>query len=62
MSDYEIYLLAEREQRRMLAQRISAWENANGVTLMPVKFDPKQPRIEQLVEDTLKLQALRKGR
>ena len=60
MSDYEIYLLAEREQRRMLAQKITDWERANGVALMPVKFDPKQPRIEQLVEDTLKLQALRR--
>jgi hypothetical protein len=58
MSGYEIHLLVERERRRVLAQKFHDWEAMNGLVLMPMEYDPRKTRFEQLIDDTLKKREL----
>jgi hypothetical protein len=60
MDDYTISLMVEREKRRFLAQKMIAWENENGIQFMPIKPDVKKTRIEQLVDEALFMDALKK--
>ena len=48
---YEIDLIIKREQRKLLRQKIIAWEDANGILLTPMKRDFTKSRYEQLVDD-----------
>ena len=51
MNSFEVNLLIALEQRRLLRQKIIAWECANGIQLTPMKRDFTKGRIEQLVDE-----------
>ena len=47
-------VMIEREQRRVYARRIRAWEQMSGLTLVPMCLDMLQPRIDHLVDGLMR--------